>query len=98
MKEFGKYLIFLASLVVRRESFKTYYKLTLDEAILVGVNSILLVALVSSFMGAVTTVQTAYNMVSPLIPSTHHYRHYICRQSRQQYGRRPGHHAHHRTN
>ncbi len=68
MKEFGKYLIFLASLVVRRESFKTYYKLTLEEAILVGVNSILLVALVSSFMGAVTTVQTAYNMVSPLIP------------------------------
>jgi len=40
----------------------------MDEAILVGVNSILLVALVSSFMGAVTTVQTAYNMVSPLIP------------------------------
>ncbi|HRX00157.1 MAG TPA: ABC transporter permease, partial [Cyclobacteriaceae bacterium] len=44
------------------------YKLTIEEAVLVGVNSILLVALVSSFMGAVTTVQTAYNMVSPLIP------------------------------
>lgn len=68
MKGFGRYLIFLGSLVVRRESFKTYYRLVLDEAILVGVNSILLVALVSSFMGAVTTVQTAYNMVSPLIP------------------------------
>lgn len=68
MKGFGKYLIFLGSLVVRRETFKTYYKLILEEAILVGVNSVLLVALVSSFMGAVTTVQTAYNMVSPLIP------------------------------
>ncbi|HNP94432.1 MAG: ABC transporter permease [Cyclobacteriaceae bacterium] len=68
MKGFGRYLMFLASLVVRRESFKTYYKLTIEEAVLVGVNSILLVALVSSFMGAVTTVQTAYNMVSPLIP------------------------------
>lgn len=68
MKGFGKYLMFLGSLVVRRESFKTYYKLILDEAVLVGVNSILLVALVASFMGAVTTVQTAYNMVSPLIP------------------------------
>ncbi|MEQ8424296.1 MAG: ABC transporter permease [Cyclobacteriaceae bacterium] len=61
-------MIFLGSLVVRRESFKTYYKLILEESILVGFNSILLVALVSSFMGAVTTVQTAYNMVSPLIP------------------------------
>lgn len=68
MKGFGKYLLFLSSLVVRRESFKTYYKLILEECVLVGVNSILLVALVSSFMGAVTTVQTAYNMVSPLIP------------------------------
>ena len=35
----------------------------------IGVNSIFLVALVSTFMGAVTTVQTAYNLVSPLIPS-----------------------------
>ncbi len=68
MKGFGKYLIFLSSLVVRRESFKTYYRLIMEESVLVGVNSILLVALVSSFMGAVTTVQTAYNMVSPLIP------------------------------
>ncbi len=68
MKGFGKYLMFLGSLVVRRESFKTYYKLILDESILVGVNSVLLVSLVASFMGAVTTVQTAYNMVSPLIP------------------------------
>ncbi len=69
MKGFGKYLIFLSSLVMRRESFKTYYKLVMEEAILVGINSILLVALVASFMGAVTTVQTAYNMVSPLIPN-----------------------------
>ena len=68
MKGFGKYLLFLGTLVVRRETFKTYYKLILEECILVGVNSILLVALVASFMGAVTTVQTAYNMVSPLIP------------------------------
>ena len=62
-------MIFLSSLVTRRESFKTYYKLVMEEAVLVGINSILLVALVSSFMGAVTTVQTAYNMVSPLIPN-----------------------------
>lgn len=68
MKGFGKYLMFLGTLVVRRETFKTYYKLTLEECVLVGVNSILLVALVASFMGAVTTVQTAYNLVSPLIP------------------------------
>lgn len=68
MKEFGQYVMFIGSLFVRRESFATYYKLTLDECILIGVRSISLIVLVSFFMGAVTTVQTAYNMVSPLVP------------------------------
>lgn len=68
MTGFGKYMIFLGSLFVRRETFATYYKLVLDECIQIGINSIFLFVLVSSFMGAVTTVQTAFNMVSPLIP------------------------------
>ena len=68
MKEFGQYVMFIQSLVVRRETFMTYYKLTLEECIHIGVKSFSLIALVSFFMGAVTTVQTAYNMVSPLIP------------------------------
>jgi phospholipid/cholesterol/gamma-HCH transport system permease protein len=68
MTGFGKFMIFLGSLFVRRESFATYYKLILDECIQIGINSIFLFVLVSSFMGAVTTVQTAFNMVSPLIP------------------------------
>lgn len=68
MKGFGKYIVFISTLFVRRESFITYYRLVLEECIQVGLRSILLVVLVSSFMGAVTTLQTAYNMVSPLIP------------------------------
>lgn len=62
-------MIFLGSLVVRRESLGTYYKLVLEECILVGVKSLFLFALVSTFIGAVTTVQTAYNLVSPLVPN-----------------------------
>jgi len=68
IKTIGHYFIFLGSLLNNRESFKTYYKLVLEECVLVGIGSIFLVALVATFMGAVTTVQTAYNMVSPLIP------------------------------
>ena len=60
--------MFIGSLFVRRESFKTYYKLVLEECIQIGVKSILLIALVSAFMGAVTTVQTAFNLVSPFVP------------------------------
>ena len=68
MKEFGKYVMFMGMLLVRRETFMTYYRLIMEESIQIGVKSTLLFALVSSFMGAVTTVQTAYNLVSPLIP------------------------------
>jgi phospholipid/cholesterol/gamma-HCH transport system permease protein len=69
IREIGKYFIFLGHLFTNRESFKTYYKLTLDECVSIGIGSILLVAMVATFMGAVTTVQTAYNMVSELIPN-----------------------------
>lgn len=68
MKGFGKYMIFLGSLIVRRETFKTYYTLTLEECIQIGVKSIFLFVLVSTFMGAVTTLQTGANLVSPFVP------------------------------
>jgi phospholipid/cholesterol/gamma-HCH transport system permease protein len=68
MREFGSYVLFLQSLVVRRETFATYYKLTLEECILIGLKSARLIALVSTFMGAVTTVQIAGNLVSPFVP------------------------------
>lgn len=68
METLGKYFIFLSKLLVNRESFTTYLKLVIDECMVIGINSIFLVSLVSFFMGAVTTIQTAYNLVSPLIP------------------------------
>ncbi len=68
MKEIGRYFIFLGNLLTNRESFKTHYKLVVDECILIGIDSIFLFILVSSFMGAVSTVQTAFNLVAPYIP------------------------------
>ncbi|MFZ9046734.1 MAG: MlaE family ABC transporter permease [Cyclobacteriaceae bacterium] len=68
MKRLGKYLQFLGQLFTRRERFSTYINLIFEECIKVGYNSIFIVAIVSLFMGAVTTIQTAYNLVSPFIP------------------------------
>lgn len=68
IREIGKYFIFIGHLFTNRESFVTYYRLVLEECVNIGIGSVFLVALVSTFMGAVTTVQTAFNMVSPLIP------------------------------
>jgi len=69
MESIGKYFIFLRSLFTNRESFQTYVGLVIDECVKVGIHSIILIAIVSIFMGAVTTIQTAYNLVSPLIPN-----------------------------
>ncbi|MCG8320912.1 MAG: ABC transporter permease [Cytophagales bacterium] len=68
MKSIGKYILFIGSLFVNREKFKTYVALTLDECINIGINSLILISIVATFIGAVSTIQTAYNLVSPLIP------------------------------
>jgi phospholipid/cholesterol/gamma-HCH transport system permease protein len=56
-------------MVIKRESFNTYVRLIIDECIKVGIDSIFIVVIISTFIGAVTAVQTAYNIVSPLIPN-----------------------------
>lgn len=66
----GQYVLFLGALFKNRESFKTYFSLVLDECIYIGINSIVLVGLVAVFMGAVSTLQTAYNLVNPIIPDS----------------------------
>ncbi|UOR07584.1 ABC transporter permease [Hymenobacter aerilatus] len=68
VKTFGSFLLFLQSMVSRGERFKTLWNRTIDEAILIGVDSVFIVSLVSAFIGAVTCVQIAYNLVNPLIP------------------------------
>ncbi|WP_192820589.1 ABC transporter permease [Rufibacter sp. LB8] len=68
MKNLGSYLLFLFSAVRRSESPRILFKRTIDEAILIGIDSIFIVAVVSSFIGAVTCVQISYNLNSALIP------------------------------
>lgn len=68
MKSIGKYFLFLFSMFQRMETFRTYFRLIMEECVSIGIGSIFLVGLVATFMGAVTTVQTAYNLVSPFIP------------------------------
>ncbi|BDD05065.1 MlaE family ABC transporter permease [Aureibacter tunicatorum] len=68
VKSIGKYILFLGSLFVNRESFKTYFNLVIYECVAIGISSIMIVSLVSIFIGAVTAIQTAYNMTYPFVP------------------------------
>lgn len=64
----GKYFLFLGSTLQHREPFRVYPSLIMDEMVKIGTNSFTIVAIVSSFIGAVTCIQTADNLVSPLVP------------------------------
>ncbi|SIT76054.1 MlaE family ABC transporter permease [Pontibacter indicus] len=68
LQSFGKYLLFMQSLFTRKESTRILFGRTIDEAILIGINSIAIVAIVSTFIGAVTCVQVAYNLDNAFIP------------------------------
>jgi phospholipid/cholesterol/gamma-HCH transport system permease protein len=65
---FGRYLLLLSSFFKSPERFSVYWKLVLEEMVSVGVGSIVIVIITSVFIGAVTTVQTAYQLVSGFIP------------------------------
>jgi len=51
------------------EKVSVYYRQTMREFQFLGINSIGIVAIISVFMGAVITLQTAYNTENPIYPS-----------------------------
>ncbi|MEO8712631.1 MAG: ABC transporter permease [Parafilimonas sp.] len=64
----GRYLLMLKGMFTKPENFKMYWKEFMHQASEIGIGSLPIVVIISVFLGAVTTVQTAYQLVSPLIP------------------------------
>ena len=53
----------------RPEKFSMYFRQIIFEMNSLGIGSLGLIAIISVFMGAVITIQTAYNITNPLIPA-----------------------------
>lgn len=51
-----------------REKAATLVGAFFDECVKIGLNSVLIFAVISTFTGAVTTLQTAYNFSAPYLP------------------------------
>lgn len=64
----GKFSRFLVLVVSKPEKGKIFFRQIIREINNLGINSIGIVAIISLFMGAVITLQTAYNMSNPLLP------------------------------
>lgn len=65
----GLYFLFLKKVFSKPEKPRIYYKQTMRELVSLGVTSIGIIAIISFFMGAVITLQTAYNTENPIYPA-----------------------------
>jgi phospholipid/cholesterol/gamma-HCH transport system permease protein len=66
-EEFGKYLLLMKKSFVRPEKFSIYWREIVRQMIEIGVGSVGIVIIFSVFLGAVLTVQTAYQFTTPLL-------------------------------
>ena len=64
---FGHDLLFMKSMLAKPERTNVFFKRLMDEMYKIGIGSLPIIAITSLFIGAVTTVQTAYQLVSGLI-------------------------------
>ena len=68
LDKIGAYILFMGRIFTKPEKKKVYLKELTNELEKLGLNSVMLVMIISFFIGAVLTLQTAYNMSSPLLP------------------------------
>ncbi len=65
----GLYFIMMKKVISTPEKWSVFRKQLVLEMEKVGLNSVSLVIILSFFVGAVVSIQTAFNMTSPLLPA-----------------------------
>jgi phospholipid/cholesterol/gamma-HCH transport system permease protein len=68
LEHLGKFSLMLKGAISRPENGSVYWKEFMDQCNDIGIRSLPIVLIVSIFLGMVLTVQTAYQLVSPIIP------------------------------
>lgn len=68
VSDIGRYLLMLKAMFSRPENGKMYWKEFMHQCSEIGIGSLGIVAIISVFIGAVSTLQTAYQLISPIIP------------------------------
>ena len=70
LSDFGRFTLMLKNMFSKPENARMYWKELMHQCVEIGWRSMPIVLIISFFIGAVSTVQTAYQLVSPLIPQT----------------------------
>lgn len=69
-RDIGQYLLLLKGMFSRPENSKMYWKEFMHQCAEIGIGALGIVAIISVFIGAVSTIQTAYQLLTPLIPKS----------------------------
>lgn len=64
----GHYMMMLRSLFTRPENYRMYWRETMRQMNNIGVGSLVIISIISLFVGAVTTIQFAYQLVGSMFP------------------------------
>ena len=64
----GHYFFFVWQVFSKPQHWRRFWKQWLYEVNSLGINSLPIIAIISMFIGAALTIQTAYNIDSPFIP------------------------------
>ncbi len=68
LSDVGSYFIMLRGMFTKPENWRMYWKELMHQCSEIGIGSLGIVSIISVFIGAVSTIQTAYQLTSPLIP------------------------------
>src|SRR5215218_8510669 len=68
--EIGKFFLMIKGMFSKPENGKMYWKEFMHQCAEIGIGSLGIVVIISIFMGAVSALQTAYQLTNPLIPKT----------------------------
>ena len=66
----GRYIILLRLSFRKPEKFSVYWAEVMREMVSIGLGSLGIISIISLFIGAVATIQTAFQLVSDFIPKT----------------------------
>ena len=69
LTQFGLYILLFKKVFSKPEKPAVYYKQTMHELVYLGLNSVGIITIISFFMRAVITLQTAYNTENPIYPT-----------------------------
>jgi phospholipid/cholesterol/gamma-HCH transport system permease protein len=66
----GRYIILLRLSFKKPEKFSVYWTEVMREMVSVGIGSLGIIAIISVFIGAVATIQVAFQLSNPLVPAS----------------------------